>query len=215
MPGPGTAAVSQIVTATLARPQHSLAAQILGWAIVVFAALGLFGSLQFALNTAWEVQSPGRSLRQTILRRIAGFAMMLAVAALLVLSVIANTLLAAAELYFSHLFAGVGTLVKAGDFALSFAVVWLLFALLFEYLPDARIAWRDVWLGAGLTALLFVAGQFLLGWYLGRAGISSAYGAFGSLAVFLLWVNYSAQILLFGAEFTHVYAQRNRSGQSS
>jgi membrane protein len=116
--------------------------------------------------------------------------------------------------YLPHAFGGQWTLVKGADFALSFAIVWLLFAVLFEFLPDARIAWRDVWIGAGITALLFVAGQFLLGLYLGRAGIGSAYGAFGSLVVFLLWANYSAQILLFGAEFTHVYALQRATLQA-
>ena len=85
--------------------------------------------------------------------------------------------------------------------------------MLFEYLPDTRVAWRDVWIGAGITALLFVAGQFLLGWYLGRAVFSSAYGAFGSLIVFLAWADYSAQIVLLGAEFTHAIANRRAEGQ--
>jgi membrane protein len=87
-------------------------------------------------------------------------------------------------------------------------VITLLFALLFQFLPDRKIAWNDVWLGAAVSALLFVVGQFLLGWYLGRAGVSSSYGSFGALIVFLLWTNYSAQIMLLGAEFTHVYAKR-------
>jgi membrane protein len=143
---------------------------------------------------------------QTVRRRTVNFAMMLSVAALLLLSVVADAALTAVMAYLPHAFGGQATLVKGADFVLSFAIVWLLFAVLFEFLPDARIAWRDVWVGAGITALLFVAGQFLLGLYLGRVGVGSAYGAFGSLVVFLLWANYSAQIVLFGAEFTHVYA---------
>ncbi len=96
---------------------------------------------------------------------------------------------------------------KLADFVLSFALIMALFGLLFKFLPECEIAWADVWLGAAATALLFVVGQFLLGWYLGRTGISSTYGAFGALVVFLVWVNYSAQIMLLGAEFTHVYAK--------
>jgi membrane protein len=208
LPGPETAAVRQIVAATLGQPRHGLIAQIAGWALFVIAALGLFGSLQFALNTTWDVIPQKMSIWQTVRRRAVSFVMMLAVAALLLLSVIADAVLTAVLAYLPHAFGGQAALVKGVDFVLSFAIVWLLFAVLFEFLPDARIAWRDVWIGAGITALLFVAGQFLLGFYLGRAGVSSAYGAFGSLVVFLLWANYSAQIVLFGAEFTHVYAVR-------
>ena len=206
LPGPETVAVRQIVSATLGQPRQGLIAQIAGWAFFVIAALGLFGSLQFALNTTWDVTPQKMGIWQTIRRRAVSFVMMLAVAALLLLSVIADAALTAVLAYLPHAFGDQATLVKGTDSALSFAIVWLLFAVLFEFLPDARIAWRDVWMGAGITALLFVAGQFLLGFYLGRAGIGSAYGAFGSLVVFLLWANYSAQIVLFGAEFTHVYA---------
>ncbi len=213
LPGPETVAVRQIVAATLGQPRHGLIAQIAGWVFFAIAALGLFGSLQFALNTAWDVVPPKMGVWQTVRRRAVSFAMMLAVAALLLLSVIADAALTAVLAYLPHAFGGQATLVKGADFVLSFAIVWLLFALLFEFLPDARIAWRDVWIGAGITALLFVAGQFLLGFYLGRAGIGSAYGAFGSLVVFLLWANYSAQIVLFGAEFTHVYAVQGATRQ--
>jgi membrane protein len=94
------------------------------------------------------------------------------------------------------------------DFIFTLAVVTALFAMIFELLPECRIAWRDVWLGAAVSALLFVAGQLLLGWYIGRFALSSAYGGAGGLVVFLLWTNYSAQIMLLGAEFTHAYATR-------
>jgi membrane protein len=106
------------------------------------------------------------------------------------------------------------TLIKVLDFIISFGVITAVFALLFEYLPECHIEWYDVWPGALFTSFLFVIGQFLLGWYLGRAGISSTFGAFGGLVVFLVWVNYSAQIILLGAEFTHVYAQRFGSRRS-
>jgi membrane protein len=205
-PGPETVAMREIVAATLGQPRHGLIAQVAGWAFFAIAALGLFGSLQFALNVTWDVTPKKMGIWQTVRRRTVNFAMMLSVAALLLLSVVADAALTAVMAYLPHAFGGQATLVKGADFVLSFAIVWLLFAVLFEFLPDARIAWRDVWIGAGITALLFVAGQFLLGLYLGRVGVGSAYGAFGSLVVFLLWANYSAQIVLFGAEFTHVYA---------
>jgi membrane protein len=203
--GTGSDAVQQIVTARMDRPRGNLLSQIVGWTIFVVAAAGLFASLQFALNTVWGVNR--RGLREAARQRILGFVMMLIVAALLLVSVIANAAITAASFYLAR--AGLATLVQFGDFALTFVLVWLLFGLLFWYLPNARIGWRDVWLGAILTALLFTIGQMLLGWYIGSAGLTSAYGAFGSLIAFLIWANYTAQIFLFGAEFTHVYARRH------
>ncbi|HEY6485993.1 MAG TPA: YihY/virulence factor BrkB family protein [Candidatus Cybelea sp.] len=210
IPGPGALAVRQIVAATLDQQRHSVIAQIAGWALFLVAAIGLFNALQFALNSVWEVAPKRRGIWQTIEERALVFAMMLALALLLMLSILANAALAVASSHFGLSIVGPAALAKPADLVLSAALSWLFFALLFKYLPDARVAWRDVWMGAGLTALLFVAGQILLGWYLSGAGVSSAYGAFGSLVVFLLWANYSSQILLLGAEFTHAYSQRER-----
>ena len=208
--GSGSQAVRQIVSATFNQPGQSIAA-IVAWSIFVFAALGLFGSLQFALNTVWGTTKEQPRLWGAIRQRTLGFAMMLMVAFLLLASVFANAALTAAAVYFAHFFIGLASLMKIADFVLSFAFVWVLFALLYRYLPNRTIAWRDVWIGAAFTALLFTVGQFLLGWYLGRAGVSSAYGAFGSIVAFLLWVYYTSQIFLFGAEFTHVYARHDSS----
>ncbi len=205
--GTGTEAVREIVESTSNIPRRSLTAQLAGWVIFVIAALGLFNSVQFALNTIWEAPIQKLGLRQFIRRRAFGFAMMLVVAGLLLLSIFVNAAITAASGYLTTLYAGLATTLQTADFIVSFLLVWLLFALLFEYLPDSRIPWRNVWIGAGLTSLLFVVGQSLLGWYLGRAAISSAFGAFGSLVIFLLWANYSAQIFLFGAEFTHLYSR--------
>ena len=140
---------------------------------------------------------------------------MLGIALLLLVSMEVNALLTMMSAYFTHIFPGFATLMKIADFAVSFGVLWVAFAALYEYLPECRIEWRDVWMGAAVTSFLFVVGQFLLGWYLGRAGISSGYGAFGSLVVFLIWVNYSAQIVLFGAEVTQVFARRYGSKAGS
>ena len=209
--GPGSQAVRQIVAATFNQPRRNAFAQIAGWTIFLLAALGLFGSLQFALNTVWDVSSQKLGILEAIRQRGLGFAMMLVVAFLLLVSVFVNAALTTASAYFTHVFVGLATLVKIADFMLSLALVWALFGLLFRYLPGCAVAWRNVWIGAGLTAMLFTVGQFLLGWYLGRAGVSSAYGAFGSLVAFLLWANYTSQIFLLGAEFTHVYALRHGS----
>lgn len=207
--GSGSDAVRQIVTSTFNQPRHSLASQIVSWALFVLAAVGLFNGLQFALNTAWDVAEQKQGIWETVAQKALGFAMMLVVAALLLASVVANAALATASSYLARVFTGLGVIAQIGDFLITFGFVWLLFALLFRYLPNARISWGDVRLGAGITALLFTVGQFLIGWYLGRAGLSSSYGAFGSLVAFLLWANYTAQIFLLGAEFTHVYAQNH------
>ncbi|HEV3154420.1 MAG TPA: YihY/virulence factor BrkB family protein [Candidatus Baltobacteraceae bacterium] len=213
--GAGAGAVKQIVAATFNEPRKGIVAEIIGWIVFVVAALGLFGAVQFALNTIWEVVPKNLTLMENIRQRAAGFGVMLGIALLLLLSIGANALLTVMATYFTHIFPGFATLVKIADFAISFAVLWGAFSLLYEYLPECRIEWRDVWVGAAVTSFLFVVGQFLLGWYLGRAGISSGYGAFGSLVVFLIWVNYSAQIVLFGAEVTRVYARRYGSQAQS
>lgn len=207
MPSAGGTAVRQIVSATFAHPRKSIIAQVVGWALFVVAAIGLFSALQFALNAAWDIEPQRNGFWKTVRERAWSFCMMLVAALLLMVSVISNTVLNAFSASLASHGAAVASLSKTVDFLVSFAVVWLLFTLLFEYLPDTRIAWRDVWIGAGITSLLFVIGQSLLGWYLGRTAATSTYGAFGSLVIFLLWANYSSQIVLLGAEFTHVYAQ--------
>ncbi|MGB8907447.1 MAG: YihY/virulence factor BrkB family protein [Candidatus Cybelea sp.] len=211
--GPSAAhGIQAIVAATFSQHKAGLLTQIIGWAVFVVAAVGLFTALQEALNTIWDVTPERKTLLETIKGRLLSFGMVLGIAFLLLVSLGVNALLSIAGHAMAHVIPGFPTLAKLLDFGFSFAMVTALFALLFEYLPECRIAWRDVWLGAAVSALLFVAGQFLLGWYLGRAGVSSGYGAFGGLIVFLLWAYYSAQIMLFGAEFTRVYTRRTTAG---
>lgn len=210
--GPSAAGVIRtIVSATFAHPRTGILAQAIGWALLVVAAVGLFGSLQEALNTVWDVPAAKRTLVQTVKDRLLSFTAVLGVAFLLLVFLGADAVLTLATSALARIFPALPAMLKALEFALSFATITLLFALLFEYLPDCRVAWRDVWLGATVSAFLFVVGQLLLGWYLGRAGLASGYGSYGGLIVFLVWVYYSAQILLFGAEFTHVYARRHGS----
>ena len=206
--GPGAYAVKQIVSATFNQTRRGIIAEIVGWVVLVVAAVGLFASVQFALNTLWDITPKKLTLRQALRQRASSFGVTLGIAVLLLLSIGINALLTIMASYLTHIFAGFATLLKIVDFLVSFGALWAAFALLYEYLPERLIEWRDVWAGAALTAFLFVVGQFLLGWYLGRAGVSSGYGAFGSIVVFLIWVNYSAQIVLFGAQLTHVYARR-------
>ncbi len=204
-------AVRGIVDSTLHQRRSGTLAQIIGWIIFILAAIGFFAALQQALNTVWDVQPQKTGFMQTVRQRALSFAVVMGLALLLLISLLLNAVLTGAAHALVHIFPLFPTLIKIADFVVSFGIITLVFALLFRFLPDVRIDWSDVWLGAAITSLLFVIGQFLLGWYLGRAGISSTYGAFGSLVIFLLWVNYTAQIVLLGAEFTHVYARQHGS----
>jgi membrane protein len=200
--------VRSMVSASFSQHRAGIIAQIIGWAVFVLGAIGLFTSLQEALNAVWDVEPEKKNLLRLAKDRATSFGVVLAIAFVLLVSLGLNALLTIAGAAMQDVFPFFPTLIKIVDFILSFAVITALFALLFRFLPECDIEWGDVWLGGAATALLFVIGQFLLGWYLGRAGISTGFGAFGSLVVFLVWVNYSAQIMLFGAEFTHVYAKK-------
>jgi membrane protein len=200
--------IQSVVTATFSHRGAGIAAQIVAWCAFAFAAVGLFASLQNALNTVWDVAPAKKDFLETLKGRLLSFGMVLAVAFVLLVSLGLNSAMTVAASATARVFPFFPALLKVVDFGISFALIAAVFALLFAYLPECRIAWRDVWLGAAVSALLFVVGQFLLGWYLGRAAISSLYGAFGGIVVFLFWSYYSAQILLLGAEFTHVYARR-------
>jgi membrane protein len=200
--------VRSMVNASFSQHRAGIIAQIIGWVVFVLGAIGLFSSLQEALNTVWDVEPEKKPLPALVRDRGTSFGVVLAIAFVLLVSLGLNAVLTVAAGAMEDVFPFFPTLIKIVDFILSFAVITALFALLFRYLPESEIEWGDVWLGGAATALLFVIGQFLLGWYLGRAGISTSFGAFGSLVVFLVWVNYSAQIMLFGAEFTHVYARK-------
>lgn len=196
--GSSGTAIRGMVDATLSQRREGIIAQVIGWTVFVVAAVGLFASLRDALDTIWDVEPKTKGFAGVIFQEALSFCVMLGVALLLMVSVVASAALTGAP----------GSKIIA--FVISFAVIAAAFAVLFRFLPAATIEWRDVWAGAALTSLLFAVGQFLLAWYLGRAGTASVFGAAGSLVIFLMWVNYSAQIVLFGAEFTHEYANRRR-----
>ena len=182
-------------------------ASVLGIVMLFFGAMGLFGELQDALNTIWGVEpKPGRGILGMVKDRLLSFTMVLGTAFLLLVSLVISAVLSA----LGGLFGDWQTSLvgQAVNLAVSYVVIALLFAMIYRFLPDAKIAWRDVWLGAAMTALLFLVGKALIGLYLGQAGIASTYGAAGSLAVLLVWLYYSAQIFLYGEEFTKAYANR-------
>ena len=188
-------------------------ATVLGTITLLVGATGVFAQLQNALNTIWEVKpDPDKGgVMHLILVRLLSLGMVLAIAFLLLVSLLLSTALSVLGNYFSDVLPGAEFVWQIVNVLVSFGVITLLFALIFKYLPDVKIAWGDVWVGAAVTSLLFVVGKFLISWYLSRGGVASTYGAAGSLVVLLLWVYYSAQILFFGAEFTQVYAKEEGS----
>jgi membrane protein len=185
-------------------------ASVLGILALLFGATGAFAELRGALNTVWNVEPKSRNFLAGLFEsRLLSFAMVLGVGFLLLVSLVLSAALAAlTEFVGRYAGSGEALLFQAAGFVTSFLVVTALFAMIFKFLPDDEIQWKDVWIGASVTALLFSGGKFLIGLYLGRSAVASTYGAAGALAVLLLWVYYSAQILLFGAEFTEVYARR-------
>jgi membrane protein len=199
--------VIQDIATNASRPQAGIMATTIGVVLALFGASGVFGQLQDALNTIWGVKpKPGGGVMGFIRTRFLSFAMVGGVCFLLLASLTVETLLRGFSAYLKNLLPG-GDIVALTLFLLfDLAVIVLLFAMIFRYLPDAKIAWRDVWVGATLTAVLFALGKFVLGLYLGSGAAGSAYGAASSLITLLLWIYYAAQILLFGAEFTQVYA---------
>ena len=191
------------------QPSTGLVATVLAVVTLLFGASGVFGQLQDALNTVWGVEpKEGRGVWGFIKDRFLSFVAVLGTGFLLLVSLILSSALAAFGKWFSGLLPLPEALLHLFNFVLSFVVVTGLFALIFKVLPDAKVAWRDVWVGALLTAALFTIGKYALGLYLGKSNVASAYGAAGSLVLILVWVYYSAQILLYGAEFTQVYANR-------
>jgi membrane protein len=207
--GPQSAALIQNMIASASRPSAGIIATVIGVVMLLLGATGVFAQLQDALNTIWEVAPrPGRSIWAMLRDRGWTFAMVLGIGLIFMLSLVISAALSALSGALGGVTSGVPAIWQVVNQVVSFGLITLLFALIFKYLPDVRIQWRDVWAGAAFTALLFTIGKYLLGLYLGRSSVSSAYGAAGSLVVILLWIYYSAQILFLGAEFTQVYARR-------
>jgi membrane protein len=189
------------------KPQTGVFATIVGVGMLLFGASGVFGELQHSMNAVWDIEpKPKRGLWAMVKDRFFSFSMVLGTGFLLLVSLVISAGLAAMGEFFTGLLPGGEVVLQIVNFVVSLAVITVLFALIFKYIPDAEIAWGDVWIGASVTALLFTAGKVLIGLYIGHSSFSSTYGAAASLVVILLWVYYSAQILFFGAEFTQVYA---------
>ena len=209
--GQGTAdTIEQIVASSFNKPRQGLIAQIIGWVAFFFGATALFSSLQDALNAIWHIEATKGGWRQMVRDRIASFGMILVVGFLLLVTFVANT---AITFVGAHFLAQIPVAtnpvaVASVDQTVTFILATVVFALIYKVLPDVKINWQDVWIGAAVTAGLFLAGEAIIALYFAKAGVASAYGAAGSLLVALLWIYYSAIILLLGAEFTKVMAGR-------
>jgi len=207
----GAFAVQEMV-ANAQKPQTNVLVAIAGIVMLLLGAGGLFGQLQDALNTVWGVEAKtGLGWKRMLKNRFLSFTMVLGTGFLLLTSMILTTVIQSVSRYGEDTFQLPPLVWGAVSGVFSFILVTLLFASIFKLLPDALVHWRHVWVGAIFTAALFVAGKFVMGWYLGREATASSYGTAGSLALVLLWVYYSSIILLFGAEFTQVWANSRGS----
>ncbi len=207
--GGEAAGAIQEMLANFNQPSSNIIATIIGIVTLLLGAAGLFGQLQDALNTIWEVApKPNQGLLATLRQRFISFTMVLGVGFMLLVSLVISAAVSAVGSVVAGYLPGEEFILQIVNLVISFAVITLLFAAIYKVLPDVKISWRDVWMGAVVTALLFTLGKFLLGLYLGSSSVASGYGAAGSFVLLLLWIYYSAQILLFGAEFTQVYARR-------
>ncbi len=200
----------QSVVANAHTPSAGVVSTVVGIVTLFVGASGVFGELQSSLNTIWEVQpKPGRGVLGQLKDRFFSFSMVLGVAFLLLVSLVLSSVLSAIGGAVTGGLPGGEALWQIVNFVFSLAMVTVMFALIFKYVPDAEVKWRDVWLGAAATAGLFTIGKFLLGLYLGKAAVGSAYGAAGSIIALVVWVYYATQIFFLGAEFTQVQARRH------
>ncbi len=209
------AAIQAAVQSSAAQPNAGTLATVVGTGLLLFGASTVFAELKDTLNTVWGVVvKPGRPFFTLVRDRFLSFSIVLAVGFLLLISLVLSILLGALGIYMSGRIQLPPVVWQAWDFILSFVVVSGLFAMIFKLLPNVRLRWRDVWLGALLTALLFTVGKFVIGYYLATSSVASPYGAAGSVVVVLVWIYYSSCILFFGAEITKGYARMFGSGIS-
>ena len=205
----GAAAIQTLLQSAHRDSTGSLAV-VIGTATLLIAASGAFLELQHALNTIFRVKTdPKKSgIERLLLSRLRSFGLVVSIGFLLLVSLIVSAALTALATRFEHTAVGSPGVLQVLNVVITLAVMTLLFGLIYRLLPDVRLAWHDVWIGAFVTSMLFSIGKFVIGLYLGHSSVASSYGAAGSIVVLLVWVYYSAQIILLGAEFTRVYAQK-------
>jgi membrane protein len=205
--------VQEMIQASNEKPKTGVLSTIIGFVALLFGAGGVVGQLQTSLNKVWEVTpKPGQGIWGFLRQRFFSFAMVLAIGFLLLVSLVVTAVLSSFTSMLSSFLGDATFVAHAIDILVSFGFVTLLFALIYKYVPDVEIQWRDVWVGAALTSILFTIGKYLIGLYIGTSGVSSTFGAAGSLITILVWVYYSSLIFFLGAEFTRVYATQYGSG---
>lgn len=211
--GPEAGRAIQSLVRSASAKSTGMLAMLTGLALVLFGASTVFAELKTSLNVIWGVVvKPGRAFFTLARDRFLSFSLVLAIGFLLLVSLVVSATLAALSRHFSSVVTVPPEVWQGVDVVISIGVISLLFALIFKTLPNVIIGWRDVWIGAAATALLFTCGKQAIGYYIGTSGVASSFGAAGSVVVILVWVNYSACILFFGAEFTKAYAARFGSG---
>jgi membrane protein len=194
---------------SVSKPSHGIVSALTGVAVLLVGATTVFGELQDALDRIWRAPARDRSggLWGLVRSRLLSFGMILGIAFLLIVSLVLSAAISALGRWWSSAFVGWEVLLQAVNLVVGFALTTGAFAMIYKLMPRVAVRWDDVWLGAATTAALFTVGRFLVGFYIGRSGIASGFGAAGSIAIIFVWVYYSAQIFLLGAEFTWVYAK--------
>jgi membrane protein len=204
----GAKAVEELLKSA-SQPSRGVTASIVGGLTLFIGATSVFSELQSALDRIWRAPvAPSLGLWGLVRSRLLSFGMILAIGFLLIVSLVVSAALAALGKWWGALFGGWEILLQVLNLLVSLATITVLFALIYKLLPRVKVDWRDVWVGAAVTSLLFTIGKFALGLYLGTSDVTSGFGAAGSIALVLVWVYYSAQIFLLGAEFTWVFAHR-------
>ncbi|MDM0069016.1 YihY/virulence factor BrkB family protein [Variovorax sp. J31P207] len=208
----GARAVQSMLEA-LNKPTQGVVATVAGVGLVVVGATTVFGELQDAFDRIWRapVRDAGGGVLSLLRTRLLSFSMIMGIGFLLIVSLVVNAALAALGEWWAPMFGGWATLAQHVNSAFGFVIVTIGFAMIYKVMPRVSVQWRDVWVGAAVTAVLFTVGKYLIGLYIGTTGVASGYGAAGSLVVVLVWVYYSAQIFLLGVEFTWVYAHTHGS----
>jgi membrane protein len=210
----GAQAVQQLVENSR-RPEAGLVATVIALGTLLLGASGVFVELRSALNVIWEVRAPAGGLGATVRARLAAFGLVIAVGFLLLVSLVVSAALSAVGRTLAGGIADYATVLQVLNAVVSLGVITVLFAMLFKFLPDADVSWRDVWIGAATTSLLFTVGKSLIALYLARSAVSSTFGAAASIVILMIWIYYAGQIFFFGAELTQAYARlRNGGGES-
>lgn len=205
----GAAAIQSIIQVGAIRPALSWLATTIGFLTILIGVSGAFNELQDAANLIWKVDTNKRSFWTfALMQRMWSFLLVVATGFLLLSFLLISAGLSVAEKFLSELLPASALRLEAVNFGVSFCMIAVMFALIFKFVPDTRVEWRDVWPAAAFTSLLFSIGKLAIGFYLGHSALASVYGAAASLAIFLVWVYFSAQILLFGAELSHAYAYK-------